>query len=96
MLATYIMVTALTFFLWFENDFSGSYSYLANGVKMIPGLTLLGDPRLCIVSFTSEPHFHPYLIADEMAKKRWGLSRLQHPNCVHFYITPTHLKVILK
>ena len=68
-------------------------SYLVNGIKTIPGLTVLGEPRLCIVSFTSEPHFHPYLIADEMVKRRWGLGRLQHPNCVHFYITPAHLKV---
>ena len=35
------------------------------GVKMIPGLKLLGDPKLCIVAFASD-EFHIYRLADEM------------------------------
>ena len=70
-----------------------NFRFLAQEIEGIPGLKVLGNPQLCIVAFTSEPEVHPYLIADEMGKRKWGLSRLQHPNCIHFYITPAHLKV---
>ena len=69
------------------------FRFLAQEIKGIPGLKVLGDPQLYIVAFTSEPEVDPYLIADEMGKRKWGLSRLQYPNCIHFYITPVHLKV---
>ena len=73
-----------------------NFRFLAQEIKGIPGLKVLGNPQLCIVAFTSEPEVHPYLIADEMGKRKWGLSRLQHPNCIHFYITPAHLRVSME
>jgi len=61
------------------------------GVSRIPGLKLLGDPKLCIVAFSSD-EFHIYRLADEMKDLGWMLSCLQYPTAVHLYIVPSHTK----
>ena len=43
----------------------GAADKVKEGVKRIPGLKLLGDPKLCIVAFSSD-EFHIYRLADEM------------------------------
>ena len=47
----------------------------------IPGLRLLGAPRLSIIAFTSD-RFHVYRLADEMKSRGWLLNLLQ----VYIYI----------
>jgi hypothetical protein len=41
-------------------------------------LTVLGDPRVCIVAFTSAK-FSVYTLADKMKEKGWLLACLQFP-----------------
>lgn len=38
---------------------------LRHGIEAIPGLKILGDPKVCIVAFDSD-EFHIYRVADEM------------------------------
>ena len=45
------------------------------GVSRIPGLKLLGDPKLCIVAFSSD-EFHIYRLADEMKVRKEDLPTL--------------------
>jgi len=61
------------------------------GILRIPGLKLLGNPKLCIVAFSSD-EFHIYRLADEMKELGWMLSCLQYPTAVHLYIVPSHTK----
>ena len=61
------------------------------GVEATPGLRLLGDPRLCIVAFTSDS-FHIYRLADEMKARGWMLSCVQQPTGVHLYLVPSHTR----
>ena len=38
---------------------------MRRGIASIPGLKILGDPKICIVAFNSA-EFHVYRVADEM------------------------------
>lgn len=38
---------------------------LRHGIEAIPGLKILGDPKVCVVAFDSD-EFHIYRVADEM------------------------------
>jgi len=64
-------------------------SKIKRGVQDIEELSLMGDPELCIIAFTSN-HFHPFKLADEMKSLGWMLSCMQHPNAVHLYVVPSH------
>jgi glutamate/tyrosine decarboxylase-like PLP-dependent enzyme len=47
-------------------------------IREIESLTVLGDPRVCIVAFTSAK-FSVYTLADKMKEKGWLLACLQFP-----------------
>lgn len=63
--------------------------YIVKEIRSIKGLRVLGDPRSCIVAFTSDD-FHIFSLADAMKEKGWLLSCLQYPTCVHLYVIPMH------
>eukprot|EP00095_Tigriopus_kingsejongensis_P003316 maker-scaffold612_size124412-snap-gene-0.23 protein:Tk03316 transcript:maker-scaffold612_size124412-snap-gene-0.23-mRNA-1 annotation:"sphingosine-1-phosphate lyase 1-like isoform x2" len=64
-------------------------------IRAIKGLRVLGDPRSCIVAFTSDD-FHIFSLADEMKERGWLLSCLQYPTCVHLYVIPMHTQAGVK
>ena len=70
-------------------------AYIVKSIRSIPGLEVMGDPKVCIVAFKSEK-FNVYTLADEMKKRGWLLSSLQYPTCVHLYITPMHTQSGIK
>ena len=55
-------------------------------VKKIPGLRVIGDPGLCICSFTSD-EFDIYAVLSEMRKHGWTMGAMQFPPAVHLDIT---------
>ncbi|XP_059087966.1 sphingosine-1-phosphate lyase-like [Tigriopus californicus] len=63
--------------------------FIVKEIRSIKGLRVLGDPRSCIVAFTSDD-FHIFSLADAMKEKGWLLSCLQYPTCVHLYVIPMH------
>jgi len=62
---------------------------LRKGIAGIPGLQVLGDPKVCVVAFNSRD-FHIYRVADEMKNNGWLLDCVQSPTACHIYIVPSH------
>ena len=61
-------------------------SKLADAVKKIEGLTVIGEPGVCICSFTSKV-FDIYSVLSEMRKKGWTMGAMQFPPAIHLDIT---------
>jgi len=59
---------------------------LKNAVRSINGLVLVGDPKLCICSFTSK-EFNIYTLLSEMKKLGWTMGVLQFPPALHLDVT---------
>lgn len=59
------------------------------GIASIPGLRILGDPKICVVAFNSQ-EFHVYRVADEMKSSGWLLDCVQYPTACHIYVVPSH------
>jgi sphinganine-1-phosphate aldolase len=65
---------------------------IAEGVKNIPGLRLLGDSEAMIVCFDgTDEKTNVYKVADQMSSRGWSLNSLQNPPCVHICCTVTHV-----
>ena len=65
---------------------------LAEEVRRVPGVKLLGQYEAMIVCFASaDPTINTYRLADAMTKKGWSLNTLQNPPCVHLCVTVCHL-----
>jgi sphinganine-1-phosphate aldolase len=62
-------------------------------INSIPGLSVIGDPDMCIFSFGSED-FDIYELGDELYLKGWLLDRQQNPACLHISVSPNHEKYI--
>ena len=70
-------------------------AYIVDAVKNVQGLNVMGDPKVCIVAFTSDI-FNIYSFSDEMKARGWLLSAMQYPTCVHIYIVPMHTQEGIK
>ena len=65
---------------------------LADGVRRIPGLKLLGTAEAMIVCFAGEGDINVYTVVDEMSKRGgWGLGSHQHPPCAHLCVCLPHV-----
>lgn len=69
---------------------------MADGVRLISGLKVMGAAEAMIVCFAStEPALNIYSIADQMSKRsHWALSSHQHPACVHLCVTVCHVGMV--
>jgi glutamate/tyrosine decarboxylase-like PLP-dependent enzyme len=65
---------------------------LINVIRSMPGLRILGDPRLSVFAFDS-PELDVYALGDAMDARGWKLDRQQLPPSLHMMITPAHEKV---
>jgi glutamate/tyrosine decarboxylase-like PLP-dependent enzyme len=67
---------------------------LKDGIRAIPGLAIVGDPKTAIFSYTSNAKdVNIYAVADQMEQRGWHIDRLQRPDALHAMVTPLHLKV---
>jgi len=57
----------------------------------VPGLRLLSEVEVCVVSFTSDV-FDIFLMSDDLAKRGWHLNPLQFPSGLHIAVTLNHTK----
>jgi sphinganine-1-phosphate aldolase len=64
---------------------------IAQGVKGIAGIQLLGEVDAMIVCIAGTPGCNVYSVGDQMHKKGWSLNALQHPPCVHLCLTVAHV-----
>ncbi len=66
---------------------------LREGIAAIPGLKLLGDPRLSIFAFSSDS-LDVYALGDAMEARGWKLDRQMMPPALHLMVTPAHAAVV--
>lgn len=62
---------------------------IADGVRSIPGMRILGAPVMSILSFASETH-DLFVVADRMQEHGWRIDRQQRPTSLHLTISPAH------
>jgi glutamate/tyrosine decarboxylase-like PLP-dependent enzyme len=70
-------------------------SKLRAGLEAIPGITIVGEPCMNILSFTTignRPDI--FVIADRMEEKGWMMDRQQFPDCIHLTVLPTNVNFI--
>eukprot|EP01102_Stenamoeba_stenopodia_P021532 TRINITY_DN8701_c0_g1_i2.p1 TRINITY_DN8701_c0_g1~~TRINITY_DN8701_c0_g1_i2.p1 ORF type:complete len:383 (+),score=82.48 TRINITY_DN8701_c0_g1_i2:1-1149(+) len=63
---------------------------LVAGIKQIPGLEVLGDPKAMVVAFTTKD-FDIFKMVDALKKDGWVLNVLQKPNSLHICLTQQHV-----
>lgn len=64
---------------------------LRNGLQGISGITIVGDPCMNILSFTTtgeRPDI--FVIADQLEARGWMVDRQHLPNCIHLTVLPTN------
>jgi len=65
---------------------------LRQGIDAIPGLKVLGDPVMSLLSIGSDG-LNVYAVADELAQGGWHLDRQQFPPSLHLTVTHAHAAV---
>lgn len=59
---------------------------IADGIRKIPGLKLMGQPEVCVVAFASD-YFDIFKLSEALSKRGWNLNNLQYPSSVHICVT---------
>ena len=65
---------------------------LRQGVQGIPGLEVIGDPKMSVVAFKAAkggPDI--YRLNDALSRKGWHFSALQLPPALHMCLTAAHV-----
>ncbi|KAJ3101499.1 hypothetical protein HDU97_001314 [Phlyctochytrium planicorne] len=65
----------------------GAARKVADGIRSIEGLRLIGEPLLSVVSFDSVAPLKIYGIGDLLSRKGWHLNMLQFPPAIHIACT---------
>ena len=63
---------------------------IREGLKTIPGVHILGDPKVMVVAFASKSS-NIYKINDAMTQRGWSLNALQNPPSAHLCVTLRHV-----
>ncbi|XP_063714413.1 sphingosine-1-phosphate lyase 1-like [Symsagittifera roscoffensis] len=64
---------------------------LAKGISETPGLCVMGDPQICVVSWTSY-QFDIWRQFELLTKRKWFLGTTQFPGGIHFTVTMKHVE----
>jgi glutamate/tyrosine decarboxylase-like PLP-dependent enzyme len=66
---------------------------LRDGIRGIPGLTLLGQSHSTIVSY-APVGADAYALADRLEARGWTVDRQQRPASIHLTVTANHLAIV--
>jgi sphinganine-1-phosphate aldolase len=73
----------------------GAAAQLVAGIRSIPYLTVLGDPRWHIVAFTSDnPGVDTFAVGEALAGRGWYLDRQTPPDSLHATVSAGNVPVI--
>jgi glutamate/tyrosine decarboxylase-like PLP-dependent enzyme len=73
----------------------GAAARLTAGLRSIPGLAVLGDPRWHIVAFISDaPDVDVFAVGDVLATRGWYLDRQTPPDSLHATVSAGNVPVI--
>jgi glutamate/tyrosine decarboxylase-like PLP-dependent enzyme len=68
---------------------------LLAGIKAIPGLEIIGDPKTSLFAYhSSDPAVNIFAVGDQMEAKGWLIDRLQRPDALHARVTASHDAVV--
>ncbi len=68
---------------------------LKQGIEVIPGLQIMGDPKGPLFSYRStDPELNIYAVGDQMDARGWQVNRNQSPPGLHAMVTAQHLRVV--
>ncbi len=68
---------------------------LKAGVRAIPELEIMGDPKGPLFAYKSiSPDLNIYAVGDQMDAMGWQVNRNQFPSGLHAMVTAQHLKVV--
>jgi glutamate/tyrosine decarboxylase-like PLP-dependent enzyme len=67
---------------------------IRRGIDAIPGLRVLGEPVMSLVSFGTTQGIDVYVLGDMMQEKGWRLDRQQNPPSLHLTVSPAHDAVV--
>jgi glutamate/tyrosine decarboxylase-like PLP-dependent enzyme len=62
---------------------------LRAGIEAIPGLHVLGEPAMSVLSFVSDRH-DVYALGQALERRGWRLDLNQRPASLHLMVTPAH------
>jgi Glutamate decarboxylase and related PLP-dependent proteins len=63
-----------------------------DGIRKIPELKILGDPKIGVFAFGSDS-LNVHSLADILESKGWVIDQQTNPDCLHFMITPAHKNI---
>ncbi len=63
---------------------------IVNRCRDIENLIVIGNPISSVIAFNSY-HFDIFIVATQMAEKKWNLNVLQYPNSFHLCLTYIHV-----
>jgi glutamate/tyrosine decarboxylase-like PLP-dependent enzyme len=66
---------------------------IISGINSIPGLNVISNPDMSLISFTCENH-DIFIIADMMEEKGWHLDRQQFPDSLHLTISRGNVETV--
>jgi sphinganine-1-phosphate aldolase len=68
---------------------------LLAGIKAIPGLEIIGDPKTSLFAYrSSDPQVNIFAVGDQMEKRGWLIDRLQRPDALHAMVTASHDAIV--
>jgi glutamate/tyrosine decarboxylase-like PLP-dependent enzyme len=65
-----------------------------DGIRSIPELYILGDPKAGVFAFGSKT-LNVHALADILEHSGWVIDQQSNPDCLHFMITPAHENSVL-
>jgi len=77
-------------FLKSAQDIFDTTKAIIEGIKKIPHLQIIGDPKAMVVAFTSDK-YNAYQISDALTSLGWNLNTLYRPACIHICVTNRHV-----
>jgi sphinganine-1-phosphate aldolase len=87
-----MMTIGVEGYLRYTKGIMETASKLAEGIRKIDGLKLVGEVDAFVVCFTTDDKsgLNVYCIGDKMHAKGWSLNSLQNPSSVHICVTVAH------
>jgi sphinganine-1-phosphate aldolase len=68
---------------------------LVDGVRGIPGLTILGEPEVTLAAIAAtSPDVDVFAVNDELSRRGWQLDRQGPPDSLHMTCVPVHAHTI--
>eukprot|EP00755_Sulcionema_specki_P005538 Sspe_Gene.33022::Locus_16158_Transcript_2_2_Confidence_0.667_Length_1993::g.33022::m.33022/K01634/SGPL1, DPL1; sphinganine-1-phosphate aldolase len=64
---------------------------IAAEAREFPGLTIIGEPLVSVIAFTSD-RFDVFRLFQLMTERHWDLNNLQYPSSFHLCVTRMHTK----